>query len=225
MSAVIGIALGAMSTRRRLLLRSLIERVGPRLQPAWVIRDTPEAADVLLYDAAALPAALPERVLALPLLAADEVAPEEGLCLHFPPAPAELARFLDSAAQVLGRSAVPDTAAPLRTLADAVLALAQGRHEVVGFGADDQRVTLTAADGYLRLHIEDDTTKQVPMTVAELSQLRLLPTEPAIAPGSMRAANDFVWALARALRHSSTGWWTRPRRSACAAGRAHRKRC
>lgn len=195
MSTTLKLALGEMSTRRRLLLQSLVERAGGRLSPRWQLVAAPDQADVLLFDPAV---GRPETgARALPVVERGEQAPGDGPSLCFPPTTAELGAFLESAARTL-RATAMTLPAGLQALADAAQALIAGQREGVILEADDGlRFGLTAVYGAPRVHVDSDERVAVRLREPGFPQtLRLLPDEPVTGSGSLQQGQFFVWALA-----------------------------
>ena len=99
MSVTLKLALGEMSTRRRLLLQSLVERAGGRLSPRWELVTAPDEADVLLFDPVV---GEPETTArALPVVERADYVAGEGPGLCFPATTAEFCAFLEGAARTL----------------------------------------------------------------------------------------------------------------------------
>lgn len=201
MSTTLKLALGEMSTRRHLLLRSLAERIGARLSPRWQLVAAPDQADVLLFDPAF---GRPETTArALAVVERGEQAPGDGPDLCFPPTTAEFGAFLENAARAV-RAAAMTLPEGLQSLTDAAQELIAGRREGVMLEAGDGlRFGLTAVYGAPRVHADSD--ERVAARLREpgfLQTLRLLPEEPVTGSGSLQQGQFFVWALACELaRH------------------------
>lgn len=198
MPSTLKIALGEMSARRRLLLQSLIERVGERLAPSWELADGPEQADVLLYDPSAGTAQ--NAAWALPVVDRGEQAAAGGASLCFPPTTAELSAFLDGAARELGAQVI-DLPAGLQSLVDGVQQLIAGQRRGFMLETDDGlRFGLTAVYGAPRVHAGSD--ERLAERLCEpgfLQSTRLRSDEAVTGSGSLQQGQLFVWALASEL--------------------------
>lgn len=201
MSTTLKVALGEMSTRRRLLLQSQVERVGGRLSPRWVLATTPDQADLVLFDPAL---GKPETTArALPVVERAEQIPGSAMSLSFPPTTAELGAFLERAARTL-RVTTSVLPAGLRRLVDAIQLLIAGRGEGLMLEADDGlRFGVTAVYGAPRVH--SDSNERVASRLREsgfLQRARLLTDDVVTGSGSLQQGQYFVWALACELaRH------------------------
>ena len=198
MSVTLKLALGEMSTRRSLLLQSLVERAGGRLSPRWEMVMASDEADVLLFDPAV---GQPETTArALPVVERADYAAGDGLGLCFPATTAEFCAFLEDAARTL-RVTTSSLPTDLQSLADATQALIAGGREGLTLEAGDGlRFGLSAVYGAPRVHVGSD--ERVAERMREpgfLRTARLLQEKPVTGSGSLQQGQFFVWALAREL--------------------------
>ncbi|MCK5769538.1 hypothetical protein [Algiphilus sp.] len=207
----IALALGPMSARRYLLLRSLIERHGDRTEPGWRFRESAADAEVVLFDPThPIPRdATDVDALVLPVIDRAQHDGGDALALPFPPSSADLAGFLSGVGQQLARGASArqehdtpsEQATRLRALADAIAGLVGGRYTTLHLESPDGALALSAHDDGMRAHGHaDDEVAALLAGPGFLPSLRVVArNHPVSGTGSAAAAQRLVWQLAAAL--------------------------